>query len=108
LVIGFLAAFPSASADTIPDWNLITAQTLQTAKAGGGLHQSWVYAMVHGAMFNAVNAIDRRYHAYAADLQAAPGLSQDAAAAAAAHAVLAALHSPQQETLDAALAASLA
>src|SRR5262245_36557234 len=56
LVIGFLAAFPSASADIIPDWNLITAQTLQTVKAGGGLNQSWVYAMVHGAMFDAVNA----------------------------------------------------
>jgi hypothetical protein len=64
--------------------------------------------MVHGAMFDAVNAIDRRYHSYAADLKMGPGLSQDAAAAAAAHAVLAALHPQQQETLDAALAASLA
>ena len=108
LVIGFLSALPSAHADTIPDWNLITAKTLQTAKAGGGLNQSRVYAMVHGAMFDAVNAIDRRYHSYAADLKAGPGLSQDAAAAAAAHAVLAELHPQQKETLDAALVASLA
>ena len=64
--------------------------------------------MVHGAMFDAVNAIDRRYHSYAADFKASPGLSQDAAAAAAAHAVLAALHPQQKATLDAALAASLA
>jgi hypothetical protein len=55
-----------------------------------------------------VNAIDRRYHSYAADLKMGPGLSQDAAAAAAAHAVLTALHPQQKETLDAALVASLA
>jgi hypothetical protein len=42
------------------------------------------------------------------DLKGAPGASQDAAAAAAAHTVLAALYPPQQSTLDAALAASLA
>ena len=38
----------------------------------------------------------------------APSASQDAAAAAAAHTVLAELYPPQQSTLDAALAASLA
>ena len=75
LLIGLLAAVPGAHADTIPDWNLITATTLQTAKAGTGLAHSRVYAMVHGAMFDAVNAIDRRYQSYAADLEAAPGAS---------------------------------
>ena len=64
--------------------------------------------MVHGAIFDAVNAIERRYHSYAEDLKAAPGASQDAAAAAAAHTVLAELYPLQQATLDAALAASLA
>jgi hypothetical protein len=92
----------------IPDWNLITAKTLQTAKAGTGLAQSRVYAIVHGALFDAVNAIERRYQPYAADLKAAPGASQDAAAAVAAHAVLADLYPLQKEALDAALAASLA
>ena len=108
LVIGVLSALPSAQADIIPDWNLITAKTLQTAKAGTGLAQSRVYAIVHGAMFDAVNAIERRYHSYAADLKSPPGASQDAAAAAAAHTVLADLYPLQKETLDAALAASLA
>jgi hypothetical protein len=59
-------------------------------------------------MFDAVNAIERRYHSYAADLEAAPGASQDAAAAVAAHMVLVELYPRQQATLDAALAASLA
>jgi hypothetical protein len=103
-----LSAVHAARADTIPDWNLTTAKTLQTAKAGSGLAQSRVYAIVHGAMFDAVNAVERRYHSYAADLEAPPSASQDAAAAAAAHTVLADLYRLQKDTLDAALAASLA
>ena len=55
-----------------------------------------------------MNAIERRYHAYAADLKAAPGVSPDAAAAVAAHTVLVELYPQQKGTLDAALAASLA
>src|SRR6185295_2366866 len=34
LFIGLLTAVPCANADTIPDWNLVTANALQTAKAG--------------------------------------------------------------------------
>ena len=45
LRIGLLAASPGVHADTIPDWNLITTQTLQTARAGTGLAHSRVYAM---------------------------------------------------------------
>ena len=117
LLIGLHATVPGARADAIPDWNLITAKTLQAGKTGAGLNQSRAYAMVHGAMFDAVNAIDRRYQPYAADLnyqpyaadlKAAPGASQETAAAVAAHAVLVELYPPQKATLDAALAASLA
>ena len=107
LLVGLLTALPGAHADTIPDWNLITAKALQTAKAGTGLAHSRVYAMVHGAMFDAVNAIDRRYQSYAADLEAPPGAAQDAAAAVAAHMVLMDLYPQQKDTFDAALAASL-
>ena len=107
LLVGLLTALPGAHADTIPDWNLITAKALQTAKAGTGLAHSRVYAMVHGAMFDAANAIDRRYQSYAADLEAPPGAAQDAAAAVAAHMVLRTLTSTTNSTFDAALAASL-
>jgi len=103
-----LSAAHAARADIVPDWNLITANALQTAKAGTGLAHSRIYAMVHGAMFDAVNAIDRRYHSYAADLKAVPGASPDAAAAVAAHTVLVELYPPQKDTFDATLAASLA
>jgi len=107
LLIGLVAALPNARADTVPEWNLITANALQTANAGTGLAHSRIYAMVHGAMFDAINAIDRRYQPYAADLKASPGASPDVAAAVAAHAVLMDLYPEQQATLDAALAASL-
>jgi hypothetical protein len=108
LALVLLGGVPGAHADVIPDWNLVTAKTLQTAKAGGGLAQSRVYAIVHGAMFDAVNAIDRRYQPYVGDLKVVPGASQEAAAAVAAHTVLVELYPPQKETLDAELAASLA
>jgi hypothetical protein len=108
LCIGLLAAVQGADADTIPDWNLVTANALQTAKAGTGLAHSRVYAMVHGAMFDAVNAINRRYQSYAADLKAPLGACPDTAAAVAAHAVLLELYPQQQAALDTTLATSLA
>jgi len=108
LLIGLLTAVPGASADTIPDWNLVTANALQTAKAGTGLAHSRIYAMVHGAMFDAVNAIDRRYQSYAAELKAPLGTCPDTAAAVAAHTVLVDLYPLQKDMFDSALAASLA
>jgi hypothetical protein len=107
LLIGLIAV-PGANADTIPDWNLITANALQTAKAGTGLAHSRVYAMVHGAMFDAVNAIDRRYQSYAADLKAPVGACPDTAATVAAHTVLVDLYPLQKDVFDTARAASLA
>ena len=44
--------------------------------------------MVHGAVFDAVNSIDRRYEPYLVRLPAKRWFSQDAAVAAAAHRVL--------------------
>jgi len=108
LLIGLLTAVPGASADTIPDWNLVTANALHTAKAGTGLAHSRIYAMVHGAMFDAVNAIDRRYQSYAAELKAPLGTCPDTAAAVAAHTVLVDLYPLQKDMFDSALAASLA
>jgi len=64
-------------------------------------------AMMHIAMFEAVNAVERRYAPYRLNLTAARNVSKEAAAAAAAHAVLMALHPGEQEALNAALLASL-
>jgi hypothetical protein len=65
-------------------------------------------ALVHVAMFDAVNAIDRSYEPYAAHVKASRGASMEAAAAQAAHDTLAALYPARLAVFDAALAEDLA
>lgn len=64
------------------------------------------YAMMHIAMFDAVNAIEREFEPYRVRLQRVGG-SPDAAAAQAAHDVLVALNPSATPTYDAALAEDL-
>jgi hypothetical protein len=88
-----LGAPAVAQADVIKDWNAIAA-------AEGGLLRPTAHgqtrgvAMVEGAVYDAVNAIDRGYQPYLVDLDevgAQPWVSQDAAAATAAYRVLKAI-----------------
>jgi PAP2 superfamily len=51
-------------------------------------HESRLYAIMHIAIHDALNAVDRRYRPYVLDQSVAPGASPDAAVAAAAHDVL--------------------
>ena len=101
-----LLATPARS-DVIMDWNAkadaiaIEKQIANAANARG-------QAMLHVAMFEAVNAIDRRYAPYKLNLAADHGTSREAAAASAAHDVLLALYPDQKPDLDATLAAALA
>ena len=64
--------------------------------------------MMHVAIFDAVNAIRGTYNPYAVEAKASSGASQRAAAARAAHDVLAALYPSQQSIYDDALSADLA
>jgi hypothetical protein len=64
-------------------------------------------AMVQGAVYDAVNAIDRRYEPYLVAPRAKRGYSTDAAAATAAHRVLVSLLPGQQAQLDGLYQASL-
>lgn len=66
------------------------------------------YAMMHVAMFEAINAIARKYTPYSARIIAAPGASMDAAAATAAHDILVKVCEDQKSGYDAALKTSLA
>jgi hypothetical protein len=104
-----LAAPTLARADTVTDWNL-TATNALIRDAGQAPPVSVLHlAMVHGAVYDAVNAIDRRYQPYLISTRlAGPMDSKDAAAAAAAHRVLVTLLPAQQPTFAAQLAASLA
>jgi hypothetical protein len=86
-----------SSADPVTDWNV----TATTAAFAAGLdnefgcvdplHESRMLAMMHVAIHDALNAIDRRYQPYAYDGAGAPGASSKAAVAAAARDVLVAL-----------------
>ena len=94
-----LAAAP-ARADTVTEWNQYAVDALTgQAPTVFTIH----LAMVHGAVYDAVNAIDRRYEPYLVQPRARPWFSKDAAAAAAAHRVLSNIVPAQQMTLDAQL-----
>ena len=85
-----------AGADVLNEWNIIadTEAGLIRPTAHG---RSRGIAMVQGAVYDAVNAIDRGYQPYLLDLDevaAQPGASQDAAIATAAHHVLVAIVAP--------------
>jgi hypothetical protein len=95
------------SGDVVIDWNELLLQSMQTNQPPR-VPLSRNMALVHVAMFDAVNAIDRSYEPYAADVKASRGASQEAAAAQAAHDTLLALYPARQATFDAKLAADLA
>ncbi len=104
LAVFALSMAAAARADVVTDWNefAVPLVGLRTPTASRAL------AMMHLAMFDAVDSIDRRFEPYLFNALADPGASPEAAAAAAAHAVLVALFPSRQADLDAFFAASLA
>jgi len=95
-----------ARADAVLDWNTTALKTTVAAPFNPPV-ESRNLAIVHAAMFDAVNSIVGEFRPYAVELSAPKGASPDAAAAAAAHFALVQLYPIQQATLDAAYAASL-
>jgi hypothetical protein len=80
--------------DAVTVWNAnagVAATAACLAPLDNPLHESRTYAMMHVAIHDALNAIDRRSRPYALDVQAEAGASLDAAVAAAARDVLVAL-----------------
>ncbi len=98
-----------ARADSVTTWNLNATNLLVGPAAVQAPPVSAIHlAMVHGAVYDAVNAIDKGYEGYLLSPQVAtPFDSQDAAAATAAYRVLLKLVPAQQSLLDAQYAASL-
>lgn len=103
-----LLAPGSAQADTVTDWNVNAVNAL-VGTAGQSPTVSTVnLAIVHGAVYDAVNSIDERYEPYVVDVRARDWYSRDAAAATAAYKTLVALVPAQQPTLGPLYEASLA
>jgi hypothetical protein len=96
-----------ARAEVIADWNA-KAEIIAVEKRMLPPPNARGMAMLHVAMFEAVNAVERRYSPYKLTLPADRTASKEAAAATAAHGVLSALHPDQRPSLDSVLRASLA
>jgi hypothetical protein len=95
------------SGDMVLQWNSVLQQAARNAPASQvPLFRN--LALVHVAIYEAVNAIDHTHTPYLVDLPAPSGASADAAAAKAAHDTLVALYPAQQALFDAKLEESLA
>src|SRR5258708_5733804 len=106
LALALTSPMTSASANVITDWDATAVAIVASALPGPPAEREM--ALVHAAMFDAVNAIERRYRPYLIGLTAAPTTSQEAAAAMAAATVLTALHPEAASNIKAKLASDLA
>jgi hypothetical protein len=107
LATAFTAVFTGAAcADVIMDWNA-KADAIAAEKQILPAPHGRALAMLHIAMFEAVNAVERRYAPYKLALSADRSTSKEAAAAAAAYDVLLAVYPDQKTGLDEVLTASL-
>ena len=97
----------SAHADVVTDWNQIMSRMIFSPPATSNLVTSRVAAIMHAAVFDAVNGIERRYSPIHVNPAAPRGASRRAAAIQAAYATLVVLYPSQKDALDAQRQASL-
>jgi hypothetical protein len=105
VTVAFVATLiaPSRAAAQSPDVVVAWNQVLQTVSP-----LLWrPYAMVHVAMFDAINSIEKTYTPYHVQVPASRGASREAAAAQAARDVLVALFPANEQMFDALLASQL-
>ena len=95
-----LASPSVARADAVTDWNLIASNSIVVTAGQPPPVSVLHFAMVHGAVYDAVNAIDRGHRPYLVQPPSNPTDSKEAAAATAAFRVLVGLFPGQLETLQ--------
>jgi hypothetical protein len=104
------------SADFVLDWNAValraaandhTPAVVAAADEGGPTRTARALAIVHGAIFDAVNSIDGSCAPYLVSIHAPKGTSMAAAVAQAAHDTLVAMYPQQRAAFDAALTSAL-
>src|SRR5215831_15975903 len=103
LVLALICTTMAGEANVITDWDAKAVRFVAPAA-----HGQREMAILHVAMFDAVNAMEHRYRPFLVDLTPPKPISQDAAAAAAAATVLAGLHPEMAAEVNAALANYLA
>jgi PAP2 superfamily len=94
------------SGQPVIDWNQILLSIVGTTP--GNIQPTRNFAIVHAAIYDAVNAIDRSHEPYLIDVHAPRDASETAAADAAAHTALVGLYPSEQTVLDVDYASELA
>jgi membrane-associated phospholipid phosphatase len=102
-----LFAAGAAAAEVVVDWNNVALTAIRTDKTPPP-KASRALAMVHVAVFDAVDGVLGGFTPYHVTAAAPVGASPEAATVAAAHDVLVALYPAQEATFDAARTTSLA
>jgi len=90
ILFALLLAAPinTATGNVVTDWDEKAVSLVQTGTVRPPFTSHRTMAILHVAMFDAINSIEPRYKPYMVKLPAAPDISKEAAAAAAAGAVL--------------------
>ncbi len=99
---------PQRHGNPVVHWNSVAAEAFEPSQGTNPMAQSRTFAILHAAIHDALNAIDRRYESYTVGLAAAPRASADAAVAAAAREVLVQLVPTQAVIVEAAYRSALA
>lgn len=108
LLVAAAVSLPTAShADEILDWNAVMLRAVRLGAVPGPI-QHRAASIVHAAMFDALNGIERRYSFIHVEPDAPKGASRRAAVVQAAYTALVGLFPSQGVALDADLEASLA
>lgn len=99
---------PFVQEDVILQWNRVLMETVRTpGQQPATIMPVRSYAIMHAAMFDAVNSIDGSYTSYLTDVPGSQNASIEAAAAQAAHDVLVGLYPTRAAIFDTELAISL-
>ena len=106
------AARPAASdrplGNAVTQWNAVATEAFTPSQGTNPVAQSRTLAILHAAIHDALNAIDRRFEVYTPGLAAAPGASVEAAVSAAARDILVTLLPDEAALVEAAYGRALA
>ena len=72
VVCGSLSLAGAALADAVVDWNVIASQAIPAHPPPPGASAGLDFAMVHAAIYDAVEAIDGRFEPYAVEIPGPP------------------------------------
>lgn len=99
LLIAFVSVVLSARGDVVLDWNALVLDAIRVDNTGPTL-SSRNLAILHTAVYDAVNSVLRTHQPYRSQLETPPDTSAEVAAAAAAHTVALVLYPPFKARAD--------